>query len=189
MDISTISNIVLSTLSFVLAVISIVLVRITLVQNNKILAQNNKMIEEANRPYITISFDAITTSNRNNYFVIKNYGNSAGHILQFQYPDELKTSEQGNHLYNEQFDAVIGMTLFPGQAKLLPWNIVKFTKPVDFEIVYRSNFSKKEYSECVSIDAEKLNHIPICRPPKTKTPEEFQNGLICAIYDLIEKHI
>lgn len=182
MDISTISNIVLSILSFILAVISIIFLKITLVQNNKIL-------EEANRPYITISFDAITTSNRNNYFVIKNYGNSAGHILKFQYPDELKTSEQGNHLYNEQFDAIIGITLAPGQAKLLPWNIVQFSEPLDFEIVYRSNFSEKEYSESVSLNVKKLNHIPICRPSKTKTSEEFQNDLICAIYDLIEKHI
>lgn len=182
MEISAISNIVLSILSFFLAVLSIVLVIITLRQNNKIL-------EETNRPYITIFFDSITTNNRINYFVIKNFGNSAGHILEFKYSDELKTALQGHNLHNEQFDCAEGITLAPGQSKLFPYNVAPLTQPVEFTIRYSSNFGRKEYSEFVIIDTKKLNHIPVERPKAPESEKIFQKNLVSAIHDLIEKQI
>lgn len=180
MDIATIVNITLSILSFILAVLSIVLVIITLRQNNKIL-------EEANRPYITIFFDAITVKNRQNYFILKNFGNTSGTINEFIYPNELKTFTQRSRLMNEQFDCTRNLTLAPGQSQLFPFDISTSGPAIyNFEIRYSSNFTKKTYVEKVTIDAKSLNHIPVSRPNVSKSAD---GSLISVLTDIAEKMI
>ena len=182
METSAIVNIVLSVLSFLLAAISIIFVALTLKQNNKIL-------EEANRPNITVFFDSITSTKRTNYFVIKNFGSSAGTIKKFIFPDELKTSPQTHKLFNEQFDCVEGMTLAPGQSKLFPYDVSLLKNSVHFEITYTSNFSKKEYTETVDIDTQKMAHIPISRPSVSATEKQPMHNLVTTLHDLVEKQI
>lgn len=67
MEISTISNIILSALSFLLAFISIVFVIVTL-------KQNNRMLEASSRPFISIYLETITICEQTTFFVIKNFG-------------------------------------------------------------------------------------------------------------------
>ncbi len=180
MDISTIVNIVLAILSFILAMLSIALVIITLRQNNKIL-------EAANRPYITIFFDAITVKNRQNYFILKNFGNTSGTINKFIYPTELKTLPQKSPVMNEQFDCIENMVLAPGQSRLFPFDIPDYDPAVfSFEITYHSNFSKNTYVETVTIDAKSINHIPVSRPYSSKSADD---NLLNVLVEIAEKLI
>lgn len=64
MEISTISNIILSALSFLLAFISIVFVIVTL-------KQNNRMLEASSRPYISIYLETITICEQTTFFMQK----------------------------------------------------------------------------------------------------------------------
>ncbi len=173
----------LSTLSFVLSVISIISVVVTIRQNNKIL-------EEANRPYITIFFDSIVTTSRNNFFVLKNFGSTSGTITKFIFTDELSTSFQGHALLNEQFDCIKGMVLAPGQRILLPYDVgVLKTDSIRFEITYQSNFSSKIYTETLNIDVKKRNHMPVSRLKKESAEENFESVLINILNDMSEKNL
>lgn len=178
MDISTISNIVLAILSFILAFLSIFFVVITLRQNKKIL-------EEASRPYISIFMDSIMIHNRQNYFVIKNFGNSNAIIKKFIYPDELKTSTQKNKDLNKQFERIENMVIAPGQSVLLPYGIPDYSSRIyEFEITYSANFSKKVYIEKITVRPNGL----VSRPNKSEY-DNFESDLINAINEIVEKLI
>ena len=144
MSVSTIVNITLSVLSALLAILSIIFVIITLRQNKKMLEQNNRMIENATRPYITIYLDSITICEP---------------IL-----NSLKCgNKNGNHLLNNQYAFVKGITLAPGQSKMLLCNVPNIPKEVlTFKIGYTS--SEKYYEECIELNVKNYSHIPVPRP-------------------------
>lgn len=179
MDISTISNIVLSVLSFILALISIYFVIITL-------KQNNKMLEEASRPYIAIFFTTTTIHKRQNYFVIKNYGKSAGRIEKFIYPDKIKTSIQRCKDVKAQFECIENMVIAPGQSILLPYDTRNDPSHIfEFEITYSSNSSKGTYTENFRLYANPL----VSRPPDDLYNNVFEHDLIFALDEISEKLI
>lgn len=156
MDFSTKVNIVLCILSFVLAAVSVVTVVITL-------RQNNRMIAESTRPYITIYLDTITICEQTSYFVLKNFGHCAANITRFEYDKCLKTTKQKSSLNQEQFDCVRGITLAPGQSKLLEYPVSTLNKDVlNFVIGYTA--LGKYYEETIEMNVKHFIHIPITRP-------------------------
>ena len=76
MDLLTVSNIILSILSFVLAALSLVFVYLTLKQNNKLLYANS-------RPYLSIYF-AYEENNSELFICVKNCGNSSAIIHELE---------------------------------------------------------------------------------------------------------
>lgn len=156
MDFSTKVNIVLCILSFVLAAVSVVTVIITL-------RQNNKMIAESTRPYITIYLDTITVCEQSGYFVLKNFGHCAAQITRFEYDNCLKTTRQKSIRCQEQFDYVCGITLAPGQSKLLRYEVSKLNKDIlTFVIEYTA--LGKCYEEHTELNVKNFIHIPVNRP-------------------------
>lgn len=189
-DVSTISSIVLSILSFLLAVLSIILVIITLRQNNKILSQNNRMMENTFRPYITIYMDSITLCEQSSFFILKNFGQSLGTITLFEYDPILKTLESGqeraDQLINEQYDFVKGLSLAPGQSKMLLCSVTKI--PYDtlrFKIGYTS--SDKYYEETIALNVKNYAHIPVPRPETHIAPGYERQ--VHSLRELIERLI
>ena len=129
--------------------------------------QNNRMLEESTRPYITIYLDAITICEQDSFFVLKNFGQSPGRITLFEYDpilESLETSPQrGNQLKNEQYAYVKGITLAPGQSKMMSCNVPKIPKDVlSFKIGYVS--SCKYYEESIELNVKNYAHIPVIRP-------------------------
>lgn len=156
MDLSTKVNIVLCILSFVLAAVSVITVIITL-------RQNNRMIAESTRPYITIFLDAITICEQTSYFVLKNFGHCAATITRFEYDKCLKTTKQKSILNQEQFDCILGITLAPGQSKLLEYPVSTLNKDIlTFVIGYTT--LGKYYEETIEMNVKHFIHIPAARP-------------------------
>lgn len=166
-NISIIINLCLCVLSFILALLSIIFVILTLRQNQKLIMQNNLMIENATRPYVTIYLDSVTICEQASFFVLKNFGQSIAQITDFEYDPILKTLEDGNseasRLINEQFDFVKGLSLAPGQSKMLLCSVTKIPKKsLNFKIVY--NYAGKSYDETLTLNVKNYSHIPVPRP-------------------------
>lgn len=142
--------------SFILAVISVVTVIVTI-------RQNNRMIAESTRPYITLYMDTITICEQTSYFVLKNFGHCAANITRFEYDNCLKATKQAHPLYNEQFDCIHGITLAPGQSKLLEYPVSTLNKDVlTFVIGYTA--LGKYYEEKIEMNVKHFIHIPTYRP-------------------------
>ena len=146
----------LSIVSFILALISVITVVLTI-------RQNSRMINESTRPYITIYLDTITTCEQTSYFVLKNFGHCAANITRFEYDSCLKTTKQINTLYQEQFDCIHGITLAPGQSKLLEYPVSTLNKDIlTFVIGYTA--LGKNYEETIEMNVKHFIHIPVLRP-------------------------
>lgn len=159
--------------SLTVSIVAIVISLKTLKQAQITNEQNNRMLEESTRPYITIYLDAITICEQDSFFVLKNFGQSPGTITLFEYDSVLKTLEsnhvEGNRLINEQYDFVKGLTLAPGQSKMMLCNVPKIPKnSLSFKIGYIS--SSKYYEECIELNVKNYTHIPVTRP-KACIPE------------------
>ena len=129
--------------------------------------QNNKMLEEATRPYIAIYLDSITICEQDSFLVLKNFGQSPGLITLFEFDPILKTLEPNDtdigKLINSQYDIVKGLTLAPGQSKMMYCNVPKLSKDtLTFKIGYTS--SSKYYEECTTLNMKNYSHIPVKRP-------------------------
>lgn len=163
MDIATKVNIVLSILSFILAAVSVVTVIVTLKQNKKLIEQNNQALEASLRPYISIYLDNITICEQSSFFVLKNFGNSIATITKFTYDKVLKNTSQKYALLSDQFDNILGITLAPGQSKIMHYDVTQL--PVDelqFTIGYKS--SENYYQETITMNVKNYSHIPVPRP-------------------------
>lgn len=157
MDFSTKVNLGLAIGSFVLAAASIITVVITLLQNHKI-------FKESTRPYITIYIDSITICEQTSFFVLKNFGHSAATITHFEYDECLKNTEQSSELMNRQFDYVNGITLAPGQSKLLQFKMSALDdKDLTFVIKY-VNSQNRKFKEKVVLNSRNYIRIPEGRP-------------------------
>lgn len=161
-DLSIITNMILAILSFLLCVFSIIFVILTLRQNKKLIEQNNRMLEESMRPYITIYLDALTICEQTSFFVLKNFGHSTATITRFEYSECLKHTSQSDLILN-QFDCIQGITLSPGQSKMLVYKVSLLnTDTVYFKYEYVS--SGKCYNDELSINVKNYIHIPVSRP-------------------------
>ena len=163
MDLSTKVNIALTISSFVLAAISVITVIITLRQNKKMIIQNSKALEASIRPYISIYLDSITICEQNNFFVLKNFGNSSALITKFTYDEVLKTTVQEHNSLNKQFDYIENIVLAPGQSKIMHYNVS--TLPVD-ELTFTIGYKclDKYYEEATTLNVKNYVHIPVPRP-------------------------
>lgn len=133
------------------------LILVTVIAVWLIIRQNSKLIEESTRPYIAVSFD--NTDNHfgdtcSGVFVIHNYGKTSAAITRFQYPDILKTQPS-----SEQYQAVRGMTLSPGQSILLPYDIDCATEALEFKLIYHAAAVGKNYSDNFSFRTAMLTHM------------------------------
>ena len=129
--------------------------------------QNNRMLEESTRPYISLYLDTITICEQSSFFVLKNFGQSPAKIILFEFDPVLRTLEtnnqKGNRLLNEQYDTVKGLTLAPGQSKMMYCKVTRIPKDVlDFKIGYTS--SGKYYEESFELNVKNYCHIPVPRP-------------------------
>ena len=157
MDLPNLISIGATLSSFILSFISVITVIITL-------RQNTKIITESTRPYITIYIDSITICEQTSFFVLKNFGRSAATITHFEYDDCLKEVTQISPLLNEQFDYVKGITLAPGQSKLLQFKMSTLeNKDLTFKIKY-VNSQNKQFKENVILNSRNYIHIPENRP-------------------------
>ena len=163
-DIINIISIIVSTVvSIVAIVISLKSLKQSLITNE----QNNRMLEESTRPYITIYLDAVTICEQSSFFVLKNFGQSPGRIVLFEFDPVLKTletsPERGNQLINEQYDFVKGLTLAPGQSKMMSCNVTKVPKDV---LLFKIGYAAlgKYYEESIELNVKNYAHIPVARP-------------------------
>lgn len=158
-DIIEIISIFVSTaVSIVAIVISVKSLKQAQITNE----QNSRMLEETTRPYISIYLDSITICEQASFLVLKNFGQSPGQITLFEYDPVLKTLES-NKLINEQYDFVKGLTLAPGQSKLMMCNVPKLPKStLTFKIGYTSQ--EKYYEERILLNMKNYSHIPVTRP-------------------------
>ena len=127
--------------------------------------QNAYMLKESTRPYITIYLDAITICEQDSFFVLKNFGHSPGRITVFEYDPILRELEQDSNrlILNEQYDFVKGITLAPGQSKMLKCDVPKLSKDVlIFRIEYV--FCNDRYEELVELNVKNYIHVPVTRP-------------------------
>lgn len=103
--------------SAIVSIIAICISLKSLKQSQITNEQNNRMLEDSTRPYITIYLDLITICEQASFFVLKNFGQSPGKIVLFEFDLILKTLETGptpgNQLINEQYSFVKGLTLAP----------------------------------------------------------------------------
>ncbi len=137
---------------------------VAIVISIKSLRQNNKMIEASSRPYISIYVESITLCEQTSFFVIKNFGNTPAYINDFQYDPILKKTKQSktSNAINEQFDYVKGITLAPGQSKMLEYDVTKLPcDELSFTIAYSSD---KHYCETFKLNVKNYIHIPVTRP-------------------------
>lgn len=152
--------------SFVAIIISGKALKQTQITNE----QNANMLKESTRPYITIYLDAITICEQDSFFVLKNFGHSPGRITVFEYDPILRELEQDSNrlILNEQYDFVKGITLAPGQSKMLKCDVPKLPKDVlTFRIEYV--FCNDRYEELVELNVKNYIHVPVTRP-STKIP-------------------
>jgi len=170
-NLSIISNIILSSLSFILAAISIVFVIITLRQNKKIIQQTQEsieqsklMIESSTRPYLSLYIDSITTCEQQSFFILKNFGSTPATITEFEYEPILKETEQKHILMQNQFDFIRELTLSPGQKKLIYYDVTKLScDTLTFKISYISP-SNLRYTETITLNVKNYIHFPVSRP-------------------------
>lgn len=169
-DMIEIIGIIVST---AVSIIAIIISVKTLKQAQITNEQNNRMLEESTRPYIAIYLDTITICEQSSFFVLKNFGQSSAKITLFEFDSILRTLEtgqkKGNILLNEQYDTVEGLTLAPGQSKMMLCEVTKIPKDIlTFKIGYVS--SEKYYEESFDLNVKNYCHIPVPRP-KSHIPE------------------
>ena len=112
------------------------------------LRQNNKIIKEANRPSISIFLETIaTTTMRNNYLVIKNFGNTPGKI------DSIECSLDIELIcYTNPFKDMINCTLAPNQSIVTVCNTENIDKIFTFTINYSNE--KRKFTDTSSINTK-----------------------------------
>lgn len=125
-------------------VISIISVSIAILT----LRQNNKIIKEANRPSINVFLETIaTTTMRNNYLVIKNFGNTPGKINSIECSVDVKSI-----CYTNPFKDMINCTLAPNQSIVTACNTENIDEAYRFTIKYSNG--KRKFTDISSINAK-----------------------------------
>lgn len=186
-DIIEVFGIITSTLASIVAiVISLKSLKQAQITNK----QNNQMLEENSRPYIAIFLDTITICEQSSFLVLKNFGKSSGHIILFEYDPVLRTaadtSDQRHQLINEQYDFVQGLTLAPGQSKMMLCDVTRVPKDtVSFKIGYTCR--EKYYEESIDLNIKNYTHIPVPRP-NSKIPQENERQ-VQSLREIIERMV
>lgn len=131
------------------------------------LRRNSQNIEQSTKPCITIYVDQITVCEQKSYFIVKNFGASAGIITDFEFvnpPGNLPQSLQDN------FDRLPGIILAPGQSKLIPMDCCAFD--VNEVYVFRISYKNgtKIYSDEYSLNIRNFTQIPTVRPQTASEP-------------------
>lgn len=179
MDISTLTNIILSILSFILAAISVITVIITL-------RQNNKMIEESTRPIIAVYTDEINAGIPYFYLVVKNFGQSPAYFTKFDYDYDFSncyiSSNQKDYLRTLE-----KAVLAPGQSKIcvLDYKKINTENNVTFTINYDSG-ANKSYSDTITIDLKAGVSMPY---GKVATEGEELRTISFALQEMLQKNI
>ena len=141
LDIDVRVNIISIIMTGTISLISIIIAILTL-------RQNSKVIKEANRPSISIFLETIaTTTMRNNYLVIKNFGNTPGKI------DSIECSLDSELIcYTNPFKDMINCTLAPNQSIVTVCN----TKNIDEIFTFTINYSneKRKFTDTSSINTK-----------------------------------
>ena len=127
-------------LDFISIIISLATVITSIVIALKTLKQNNIMLEETTRPYISLSYEAVSMGVTLTYIMIKNYGQTAAEITQFAFDEK----NIGDEDLLKKLKNVPGMVLAPGQKMLYTFKQNKidekdeYDKSITFIIEYKS---------------------------------------------------
>lgn len=152
MDILTIFTIILSVLSLILALISVITVLITI-------RQNNRMLESSTRPYITIYFDYSQMGEPIGYFVIRNFGNSSGKLIDLSYNDVVDNQPTNLCIVTDILDGMIGNSIAPNQKFLVPIRLSESPEGIcSFDLVY-TGLHRKPYKEHVEINVKQYGTL------------------------------
>ena len=115
------------------------------------LRQNSKMIKEATRPYISVYSEYINTGVPYLYIVVKNFGQTAATITQFNFDYDFVNS-QAYAIKNgkDYLKDLIYSTLAPGQSRICALDYKKINAPVTFDIKYRAD--SKVYNDKICLN-------------------------------------
>lgn len=123
--------------------------------------QNTKSLEESVKPCISIYVEQITICEQQSYFVIKNFGASAGIITDFQFlnpPDKMSQSLSVN------LNRLKGIILAPGQSKLISLDCQIFKPDTIYTFIITYKKGKKTYTDRYDINIRNYTQIPTSRP-------------------------
>lgn len=177
MDLATKVNIALCILSFVLAVISIITVVITLLQNSK-------MIEGSTRPYLCIYGESVNCGIPFFYLVIKNFGNSAATITQFDYTPDLRDCYGTKTECRDFLRDLSSATIAPGQSRICKLDYSKIQSPIEFKIAYQS--ATKTYHEHFFVDIKSGTSM---LTGKVATKEEELRTISYTLQEMLQKSL
>lgn len=113
------------------------------------LHQNSKMLEESYRPVISIYGESLNIGEPILYVIIKNFGSSSAFITKFDYDFDFSSayySDKGVDFLKTLTNA----TIAPGQSRICALDYHKMTRPVTFNITYKS--SSKIYTDKIVVD-------------------------------------
>ena len=167
-------------------VISLLIALVAVMISMATLQQNRNMVEESTRPYITLTFDSITTSSQRSGFILKNYGRTSAIIDKFIVDDILLSHPQRYDGLNKQFDLMEGTIFAPGQSVFLPYSVSGIEKSVvTFELAYSSEF--KSYHSNFSFNVSNMSHR------YTTRTNEYSNGdtheIAQCLHEIIERQL
>lgn len=176
MELQTVTNIILSVLSFVLAAISVITVVVTL-------RQNSKMIEESSRPVISIYPQSINPGQPMFYLVVKNFGHSTAYLTEFI------SSFDFSECYNidsskDYIGQLSSCTIAPGQSYICHMDYQKIPDKVHFSVKYKS--STKSYSEEIDVDLKSGVNMPT---RKYATPGKEVLSISYSLQELLLKNL
>ncbi|MBU5331734.1 hypothetical protein KQI61_05955 [Anaerocolumna aminovalerica] len=115
------------------------------------LRQNSKMIEESTRPVISIYSEYINTGVPYLYIVIKNFGQTAATITQFNYNyDFVNSNAYALKTGKDYLKDLSYSTLAPNQSRICALDCQNINAPVTFDIEYKSN--SKTYNDTICLN-------------------------------------
>lgn len=178
MDEVTITNIVLSCLSFVLALISIVSVCCTI-------HQNNKMIENSTRPYVVVTSNKTTFGLKTDfYLIIKNYGKTGAIIRGME--SDINLANLSFVSGKVPFGSIEGTFIAPNQSYITVLNTDKLNEEKDnFNIKIKYTANKKEYCETYRVNYALYKENQTAR---TLDNIQIEKTIARTLQDLVEKH-
>jgi len=113
------------------------------------LKQNSKMIEESTRPVIYSEY--INTGVPYLYIVIKNFGQTAATITQFNYNyDFVNSNAYALKTGKDYLKDLAYSTLAPNQSRICALDYQNINTPVTFDIEYKSNL--KTYNDTICLN-------------------------------------
>lgn len=172
-----------SLISLIGIVVSLVASLIAIFISVASLKQNSKMIEESSRPIIGIYSESVNFGSPTFYLVIKNFGNSLAVITKFK-PDFDFSDCYGFRSEKNWLNDFSNVSIAPGQSHICRLEYDKITRPVTFEIEYKSGI--KTYSDKITVD---LKAGASMLTAKTATEGKELRTISYTLQEMVQKNL